>query len=687
MSIGVRNWITASDFAFIAAFSRISASNALRACHAGGTWRGHRLIVRIVRGRGGAAGKSYEVRLGSLPPELQAKWYAENGRHDLAAVPVIPEDATRIDPGRGTATAGDWERRLEMIRPALVHPAGSQERAKTIAAIARASGQSDRNIRRMISKYETRGINGLAGKVRSDKRTARVFISRRWDKAFPLDRDTQDGIARAVIGKTRSLWAGGAPGRAHVQRLASAELARLTAEALGDGTEPATILEACTVPRRIVERERSHRLIVVKDRDAKAFFDFHTPRTRRDRSTLLPMQVVAGDVHHFDVLVRREDGSVCTPKLIAWQDLATNRLFATTVFLELRRGIRQEHVVASFIEVTEHPEWGMPGALYLDNGGEYKALGFIDDAMKLAALPGFETFAVFDGTADAAAGADRRSMIVKSRPYNAPGKIIESAFAALEHGPFAMLPGWIGGNRMRKKTHNVGREPTPYPGSQEEFRADVGKALAYYHTTPQSGHLAGKSPAAAFAALVEAGWRRTDIDRAALEAAFARETTRVVHQGEITIDGRRYRHDALLTRSGDRVTVRVPIVGDKERPAVIDASGTLICIAEPTPVFGLLDPAGAKDKGRRQSKQNRMIREMRRDTEPVDLVAEMDAAAALHPDPPAVESAGVIRLADGLETEAALRRSLPAPGVPQRLRENKTVTALLEHREWRRKNG
>ena len=55
--------------------------------------------------------------------------------------------------------------------------------------------------------------------------------------------------------------------------------------------------------------------------------------------------------------------------------------------------------------------WGLPSALYLDNGSEYRWADFVDDAMKLIARVTFTD--------------DRDSRVVRARPYNAPAKAIE----------------------------------------------------------------------------------------------------------------------------------------------------------------------------------------------------------------------------------------------------------------------
>ncbi len=47
--------------------------------------------------------------------------------------------------------------------------------------------------------------------------------------------------------------------------------------------------------------------------------------------------------------------------------------------------------------------------------------------------------------------------LATNRAYNPQSKVIETLFASLEKSVFSQLPGYIGGNRMRKKVENQGR--------------------------------------------------------------------------------------------------------------------------------------------------------------------------------------------------------------------------------------
>lgn len=592
-------------------------------------------------GCGGRSGLSYRVGLESLPVELQAKW--REMHPEMAAVETVGEAAVcAASPTISAAPAGtepEWKRRRELIQPALANPARSPERVAAIEAVATTHGIAGRTVRRWIAAYEAQGLAGLADRQRANKGGRLVLISRPWDAATGhLDPAVRERIANNFRTKLRALWAGGTPGWRHVARLAAVELIRLT-RAAGVDLPDDDLRAVCQVPRALAEREKRYRIVAVKDKDSKAFFD-RQPRVRRDYSALKPLELVIGDVHPVDIYYRRDDSSLATPKLIAWLDGASNRLIGHAVFLDKGKGVRMAHVAASFVQVVK--AWGMPGALYLDNGGEYNWSEFAADAMRLVKL--------YD---------DDHRTVINALPYNAPAKKIEGIFAVLERGPLAMIPGWIGGNRMAKKTHNVGREPEPFPGTKRELWDAIDRAIASYNATPQPG-LDGRSPDQVWAAHVDAGWRPVAADMATLQTAFARTEARRLRQGGFTLAGQRYTHDALCARPDlDAVTLRIPVFGDM-RPAVYAPDGAFLCHAEPETAYHPFDIEGAKESARRKALARKGVEDLRRDAAPADLTAETAAFLALNPPPEAPEPDGVIRLTPEMGRAAEDRRELPA---------------------------
>ena len=229
---------------------------------------------------------------------------------------------------------------------------------------------------------------------------------------------------------------------------------------------------------------------------------------------------------------------------------------------------------------------------------------------------------------------------------------------------------------MAAKTHNVGKAPEPFPGTQRELWDTIQQQIAAYNATPQDG-LGGLSPDRAWAEAIAAGWRPIAADMQSLQAAFAREETRTVRQSEIRIAGRYYSHDALCARPYlEKVTVRIPIFGDA-RPAVYDPDGSFICHAEEITPYPVLEVAGARESARRKRLAHRGVEAMRADVDRVDLPAETAAFLALNPPPEAPEPGGTIGLSPELAHDAESRRKLPAS------RRAKTDAMREEREAWR----
>lgn len=643
-----RQFLNATQFAELAGVGERRARKALARGLEGKTWHGQSLVVRKIGSQGGSSGLRYEVLLDSLPTDMQAKWRQARG--------VSTDESANAPPSKVSAHS-DWSWRLQIIRPALAHPAGSTGRTAAIRAIVAAEHVdsdgclrrfSENTIREWLRRYEARGISGLNRKGRTDRGKARTAISREWDRsvdAAGLGLEDQTQIVGAVRRHVRSLWAGPATfaGWRRIAKLASGRLYDLTVAALGT-EHPAATPGVCRVPREFVERERHYRVVGVHGRDRKAFDDHQRPRISRAVDHMRPMQQVIGDVHPADIYYTRADGSTATAKLIAWLDVANHRLRVLPVFLEKGEGVRQEHVIQSFIEMAGDPLWGMPSGLYLDNGSEYDWTGFVEDALKLTGMR-----IDFSGQTTDAGG----SPVTRAQPYNAAAKgVLEGAFANLEQRFLSMVPGWVGGDRMRKKTAHLGKPPAPFPGSPAALAETIRDAVAAYNATEQRGRLVGRSPDQVFAAHVEDGWGRTDIAEADLLAAFCRKEVRVVSKGAISFDGRSYYDDALARLpAGSKVEIGIPKWPGAGRIAVWDARGTFLCAAAPDRPYAHDDRSGAVEAGRRRKVAQARVAELRRDIVPIDGVALLRGEAARAALALVPERAGVIRF-DHNQTKA-----------------------------------
>jgi hypothetical protein len=220
-------------------------------------------------------------------------------------------------------------------------------------------------------------------------------------------------------------------------------------------------------------------------------------------------------------------------------------------------------------------DWGLPTSLYLDNGSEYFGrprrygegvpsgimTGFNELTGLLLATREFNdaikaefTSRFFDSDSspsanELAAAAPRRNGVTRATPYNGPGKpLIEGGFSSLEK-VMKMIPGYIGGDRMNKKTPKLGKDTAAWVDIDVFVKAFT-QVLAYWNNKPQRGHLGGKSPNEAWADAQREGWQATDIGKMARVYAMS-ETVRVtVLRGSVTVGKQRYHADILHGLSG-----------------------------------------------------------------------------------------------------------------------------------------
>ncbi len=164
---------------------------------------------------------------------------------------------------------------------------------------------------------------------------------------------------------------------------------------------------------------------------------------------------------------------------------------------------------------------------------------FISDAIRLAGMK-----VGLDGTSFPKA----EGTTIRAKAYNASAMgVLEGAFHSWNNGFFSLVPGWIGGDRLKTKVANVGKAPAGFPGTKAELIKVIKDVEAAFNdaTADLWPALTGQSPNERLAELVGAGWKRTDITEDALYAAFCKREDHVVRQGGISHKGRKFYDDYL----------------------------------------------------------------------------------------------------------------------------------------------
>lgn len=416
----------------------------------------------------------------------------------------------------------------------------SHERGIELRRAATKWGLSIRTLQRWSAAVEGAegDISKLGRKVSNKISEKRVFVSRTFDREFQssvqFDPNLLPSLQEKVDQLIRAAWASPA------QRAGWKQVRREVLTAFGRYLQDRGIAlpeRALTLSQRRIREARFYRIVDVRNHDRKNYDD-HRPRILRRNDMLAPMQQIVMDVKVIDCAVTRADGSTAWPRMVAFMDTGTQRLFRRFFLLEKGEAIRQEHVAGVFLEMASDPLWGFPQQLYRDNGSEFFILDLIREALNQLR-------------------SDKVPTIINARPYSAASKPIESRFAVLDRFVFSQMEGWTGGNRLKNKIKSLGKPPAPYPGSFSEFIREADERISILETVPiGSGPSMGKSPAQILESQQVKGWRALLLPPDRLDAAFCSKDARRVSRGYIRILGNLYRHARLV--SGQMVRIAIP---------------------------------------------------------------------------------------------------------------------------------
>lgn len=580
------DWLSSEQFAAIVNITPQAARKALKAMASGKAWRGELFTVRTFQGRGGASGKVYEVCMGD--PSEANKTALIPFSHNPAPI-AAKNQAARI------------ERRLMIISEASRYRRGSAERVAELERASRIHNVPIRTLRTWLADAERHDwdANALAYKRPSNAGQKRVFVSRPFDKAWRaagLDEAALAEIGDWVTRLIKGLWQSEAQraGWGRVQ-LDAHSLLRIECRKRGFTLPDA----AFYLSKRRIAEVNHHRIVDIYANDRKRADDWKYRGTRNNR-LLMPMDQIVMDVKPLDIVMSRPDGSEVWPKMVAFQDNATHRIFCRFFMMRKGEGIAQEHVIGAFIEMVMHPEWGFPRQLYRDNGSEFFSFDRLRECMSEIALEGVKP-------------------IINAKPYSGASKQIESKFSILDRQVFSQMRGYAGSNRMVKKTQTVGKPPSHYPGSFEDFVAEAQFRIADWHgMTIKNGAFKGISPAQCFVDHVNNGWRPIRADAFALDLAFHRREARTVQRGYVSVEGAQWRHPDLPLRQ--KVEIAIPYRRGASPLVNLPGLGWAAMLHDE--LWHPQDIGGAEASARIQRAQSRGVRALRKEA----IVPDRNAA-------------------------------------------------------------
>lgn len=492
------------------------------------------------------------------------------------------------------------EFRWRVVQEVLATQSRSSARGVELRRALAKWGVPIRTMQRWVADFESSGgdINSLRNSAPPKAIARRVYVSRDFDRGYLRaghDPELLHSLQAKVDQLIKAAWASPAQraGWKQVRREVVDALARHLRN-LGIEMPPGTV----KLSQRRVREARYFRIVDVRSHDRKTYDD-QLPRIRRSNDMLLPMQQIVMDVKVIDCAVHRADGTTAWPRMIAYMDTATQRIFRRFFLLEPSEGIRQEHVAATFLEMVRDPLWGFPQQLYRDNGSEFFIFDLIRSALEQLKEQNVPT-------------------VINARPYSAASKPIESKFATLDRFVFSQMGGWTGGDRVRKKIAHLGKPPTPYPRSFAEFIAEADDRICVFESTPiGSGPFKGKTALQLLNEHIDKGWRPLHVPVERIDAAFCTRVTRRVSRGVIKVRGVVYRHSGVV--SGQTVTIAVPW----RRGAIplLYVPGEGWARLERDNLFTPLSIEGVRESDRRRREYDAAVRKLTEAAGDIDLEA------------------------------------------------------------------
>ena len=432
-----------------------------------------KILAEVQRGTRGAGGITYRIPLDALPVEAQVRYWmsrdsTEAGDADIAGYRERYGEAGLKELLRSQAAAREVIGRLSgMLRG----------RGAVYEEAAKRYGVSTRTIRRWESAYREKGLKGLMKPLeRADKGESRTICA--WAGDF---------LKHMYVGGQVGGIGGG-----NAKICQQSAFVRLQEEAERLGENACDMCPYCAGSSVRSEMSRAelgkfpecdkasgHGMIVPNNRYAvnrymaqipQAVKDFgrygdrywaahHMQKARRDKPTRVN-ECWFGDHHRFDLFVLGEDGVPFRPWLTAWTDACSGEFVGWMLTAEPSSDTIAESFCRAAAYTRGSDIHGLPGAVYVDNGKDYRSARF--EGGKVAYKGLGKLNGRFDP--DGEGGDNAKSLLqyfdvnmIRAQPYKAWSKTIERLFGVIEQRWIRELPGWCG-DSPEERPQNLGIE-------------------------------------------------------------------------------------------------------------------------------------------------------------------------------------------------------------------------------------
>lgn len=540
------------------------------------TWRGASLESRSVRGRGGAAGASYEVHLLSLPIDLQARWHA-GASSDASIFRQTPTTLARAL--AETAGIQSWGREEREARHAAFArlPSSMQAEAKRrllavqhfqpsdgtgmpmserYAAVAAYAGESASTIRRWLGACK--GVHpgdwlvALARKHPGNRPNA------------PISRDALEFIKAEYFQLTKPALK---PIYRRAQRLA---------------TERGWALPSYATVKRTIKAE-PHWLHVMKREGSDAFERLY-PTQERDYSALKVHEMWCADGRKADVFARWEDGTIGRPIVLGWIDLRSRVCVGYAI-----DKVEGADVIRRALRLAMERTRAVPEAALMDNGR-----GFASKQIT-GGVPNRFRFKVEEDETPGILPL-LGVKVAWAQPGRGRSKPIESFWRQLAEMD-RRFPGAYCGNTPDARPEDC--DPSKAVPIAE-YRLLLDETLRLYHATPHRGDaMHGRSPHQVYEELLQQAIIRQPTKEQLRICLQAAETVKL-NPADLSfrvLDNRYWTKELASTPPGTKLMVRYD-PEDAKVPVCVYRGEEFLCEAPLIERTGFRDRQAAKEHAR-----------------------------------------------------------------------------------------
>ena len=502
---------------------------------------------------------------------------------------------------------------------------------KGIAELAKKNGVTSRTLRRWHAVYKTGGLAAIMDKVeRKDKGKTRIMCQLAQDYIEAQMGDKRKFPQTLVLERLREraqelgdnacdccVYCDGSSAR-RALKPAQRDAYPVCQMAEGRMVIPANRYAVNRVVAAIPDAQLTY-----ARRGKRAWEAAYMQKTKRVKQVMVN-DVWFGDHHKLDLFVLDENGNLVRPWMTAWMDACSRKFVGWELTLEPNSDTVADSFCRAAVYTAGSDVHGLPRAIYIDNGKDYRSQRFegdrfVEDDLGLLNAEFYEK----EGLLRALGVAVHHAL-----PYRGWSKDVERAFGTLEDF-IREMPGWCGDSPEERPEDNGRILRRLRERGELMYFETFAKCFAEKLLPKYENHIGedGLSPDQRYHMAEKA---RSDTPDWATMAVFKSQCVkRVVSTQGVRLNNQLFWHPDMADAIREQVTV---YYNRGYNPSVtIFRGGRFLCEAKPVEMMNLIETdqervaAHMADQKRQQRKITDRLAYLRQSTKRISREAYAEA--------------------------------------------------------------